>query len=168
MASLARWWRHLTTGPVALRRRFPPDVLSTIDDTIIRAEAGHRAELRVVLEAALEPRQLLADPDARDRALELFASLGMWDTEANNGVLIYVLLADRRVEIVADRGYNHRVLPAQWDAVCRRLEADFAAGEWSAGCRSAVVAVSELASAHFPLRAAGDDRNEISDRTLLL
>jgi uncharacterized membrane protein len=163
---LKRWLQNLTTLDLALRRAFPPDTLSAIDAAVARSEAHHAAEIRCAIEAALPLGALVQGVTATERAAEVFASLRVWDTAANNGVLVYVLLAEHAIEIVADRGFTGRVTPAEWAAICRGMEAELAAGRPAAGLLGAVAAMSELACRHFP--ADGADPNELPDRTLLL
>ena len=135
-----------------------------------RAEALHRGEIRFAIETALPPLAVLRGVPAHERAVELFAHLRVWDTAHNNGVLVYVQLADRHVEIVADRGLTGRVSDADWAAVCRLMEQHFAAGRFEAGAVAGVEAIGALLAAHFPAGAAGDlaAANELPDRPALL
>lgn len=163
---LRRWWQNLTTTHLALRRLFPPHVLSAIDAAIGASERDHRAEIRVAIEAALPPAGLRRGATPADRAASVFATLRVWDTAENNGVLLYVLLAERAIEIVADRGFAGRVTTEEWAAICQAIVAEFAAGRHEAGVLSGLDAISALARRHFPV--AGGDRNELPDRTVLL
>ena len=113
-------------------------------------EARHVGELRFAVEGGLEFERVLGRQDARDRAIELFGKLGVWDTEHNSGVLIYVQLVDRRIEIVADRGISARVAQAQWDAICRRMEAAFRDRRFEAGALAAIGEITKLLAQHFP------------------
>jgi uncharacterized membrane protein len=151
-----------------MRRRFTPAVLDAIATAVRAAEQEHRGEIRVVVEAALDVWSILDGTTPRARALEVFARHRVWDTDENNGVLIYVLLADRDVEIVADRGYGGRVTAAQWEAVCRAIEAEFRAGHWQQGLVAGVAAAGRIVRTHFPLTAGHADRNELPDRPALL
>jgi uncharacterized membrane protein len=149
--------------------RFPRAVLDAIEQAVARAERTHAGEIRFVIETALPPLQVLAEVSARARALEVFSALRVWDTEYNNGVLIYVQLADRRVEIVADRGIAARVAAAEWQAICRLMEEHFRAGRFQQGAESGVDAVGALLARHFP--AATNRKfvgNELPDRPTLL
>jgi uncharacterized membrane protein len=158
--------RHLLLPFWVLQRRYPPQVLSQIEQRIAEFERAHAGELRFAVEHALEIGDLLAGLTPRERALELFGLLRVWDTEHNNGVLIYVLQAEHAVEIVADRGIARCVPQADWDAVCRRAEAQFRGGHHAAGALAAVEGVAQLLAQHFPARIAG--RNELPDQPLLL
>lgn len=129
-------------------------------------EKSHLGELRFVVEGALEPGDVLAGTSARERAIDLFSLLRVWDTEHNSGVLVYLLLADRRVEIVADRGIHAHAGSENWDSICRRMEADFAAGRFETGALDGIRAIGELLTRHFP--ASGDNPNELSDRPVVL
>jgi uncharacterized membrane protein len=163
-----RWFKHLFMTRRGLHRAFPPATLDAIEDAITRAEQRHGGEIRVAVEAALEPAELWAGTAPRARALEIFAGLGVWDTEANNGVLVYILLADHDVEVVADRGFNGLVSSAEWSAVCDRMEERFRAGDFAAGTVAGVEAIAELIGRHYPLGEAGRQRNELPNRPTFL
>lgn len=161
-----RWLQNLLSTPLAVRRRFPSHVLRDIEAAITELEQRHAGELRFVVETALDFTQLRAGLSARARAIEQFGRLGVWDTEHNNGVLIYVLFAERRVEIVADRGIAARVPPSEWEAVCRAVEVEFRDGRFREGSLAAIAGVGGLLARHFP--AAKGDRDEQPNRPLLL
>jgi len=163
---ISRWLQNLTTTHFALRRHFPPATLSAIDAAIASSERDHRAEIRCAVETALPVGELIRGITSAARAAWVFSGLRVWDTAANSGVLVYVLLAERRIEIVADRGFAGRVAPAEWEAICREMEAAFREGRYEAGTLSALERISALARRHFP--ADGEDRNELPDRTVLL
>jgi uncharacterized membrane protein len=164
--NLTRMARHLFSSARRMRAQFSPEVLADIEAAIGAAEAQHAGEIRFAIEAALAPQRLWHDLGARARALELFARLNIWDTQANNGVLIYVLWADRAVEIIADRGINERVSVAEWEHVCREVETLYKAGQYAQGSRTAVAGVARLLAQHFPAaRASG---NELPNQPILL
>ena len=148
----------------SLRRAFGEAALSAIEQAIADTERTHGGEIRVALEASLEPGELFGDLTPRQRAVHAFAQLGVWDTELNNGVLIYVLWADRDVEIVADRGFNGRVSAEQWTAVCHRMEQLFSQEQAADAVISGIQAAGKLISQHFP----AVDRNELPDRPVVL
>lgn len=161
-----RWLQNLMTTHFALRRHFPPATLSAIDAAIAASERDHRAEIRCAIETALPVGELFRGVTSAARAAGVFSDLQVWDTAENNGVLLYVLLAERSIEIVADRGFAGRVTAAEWARICREMEAAFAAGRYEAGTLSALERIGALARQHFP--AGGEDRNELPDRTVLL
>ncbi|MEO8444447.1 MAG: TPM domain-containing protein [Gammaproteobacteria bacterium] len=163
---LRRWLQHLTTTPLALRRRFPAPALAAIEAAITASEQEHRAEIRCAVESVLPAGRLFRGMTSAARATEVFARLHVWDTAENNGVLLYVLLAERKIEIVPDRGYAGRVSAAEWAEVCAALECAFGAGEYAAGTVAAIDRIGVLARRHFPARDG--DRNELPDRTVLL
>ncbi len=163
---LRRLLRHLVATRWATRRRFTPEVLQAIETVITETEGRHAGEIRFAVETALDLPALWSGISARQRAIEVFARLGVWDTQANNGVLVYVLLADRDIEIVADRGIAGRVSEAEWAAVCREAEDSFAAGRYREGAEASVRGVARLLGRHFP--AEGGDRNEQPDQAVLL
>ena len=166
MQRLLRLARHLVETRFATRRRFTRPVLDRVEQAVAAAEAHHCAELRVVIETDLDAWSIIRGKTARHRALEVFAGLHVWDTEANNGVLIYVLFADRAVEIVADRGFNGLVAPEEWASVCRAMEAEFGQGRWEHGALAGVEAAARLLARHFP--GTGRQGNELPDRPVLL
>lgn len=163
---LRRWLQNLTTTHFALWRWFPATTLAAIDAAITASEQHHRAEIRCAIETALSAGQLLRGVAGPARAAEVFASLGVWDTAENNGVLLYVLLAERTIEIVPDRGFAAVVTPAEWAGVCAEMEVALGAGRYEEGTVMALEQISTLARQHFP--AMGYDRNELPDRTVLL
>lgn len=158
--------RHLFATRWATRRRFTPAALQAIEAAISETEARHAGEIRFAVETALDLQSLWCGKPARQRALEVFSLLGVWDTEANNGVLVYLLMADRDIEIVADRGIASRVSAAEWAEVCRDAEDCFAAGRFEDGAAVAVRGVARLLGRHFP--AGRGDRNEQPDQPVLL
>ena len=162
----ARLLRHATASHWRTRMLFPAATLDAIEQAVSRAERAHGGEIRFVIETALTPQHILNQVAARSRALEIFGHLRVWDTEANNGVLIYVQLADRNVEIVADRGIAARVSAAEWEAVCKLMEEHFRAGRFQAGSIAGVEAVGNLLARHFP--APGHVHNQLPDRPTLL
>ncbi|HXH01049.1 MAG TPA: TPM domain-containing protein [Xanthomonadaceae bacterium] len=167
MARLPRLWRHLF-APTA-RRLFPEAALAQITEAIAQGEARHRGEVCFAVESALPWRAVVAGTQPRARAQEVFAQLRVWDTAANNGVLVYLLLADHRIEIVADRGLDGRVSAEQWDGVCLLMEERLRAGDAQDAALQGVLAVTDLIAQHFPPAADdSDDRNELPDRPHLL
>jgi hypothetical protein len=162
----ARIARHLLTLHGAVARAFPPAALANIEKVIAKAERGHRGEIRFATEAALESAALLHGQTARERALEVFSLLRVWDTEENNGVLIYLLLADRDVEIVADRGIHAKVPAGQWEQICRRMESGFSKRQFEHGVVAGIEEVSRLLARYYPPKPG--DRNELPDKPVIL
>lgn len=163
------WYRfiqHVVLPDWWLRRHFPTAVRQRIEAAITTSEQHHAAEFRFVVESTLHPVQLLRGETARQRALAVFSQLRIWDTAANNGVLIYLLLADRDVEIVADRGFNGRVEAAVWENICREMEAAFRAGRFESGALLGIARVDELLRRLYP--ADETNRNELPDQVALL
>ncbi|TCZ83832.1 TPM domain-containing protein [Lysobacter sp. N42] len=161
-----RWLRHLFAPSSA--RTFPPAALERIARAIAASEARHTGEICFAVEAALPLSAVLVGQRARDRAGEVFARLRVWDTEGNNGVLVYLLLADHAIEIVADRGLAGRVADEDWAAICAGLSAALRAGDAEAGVLRAVDAISALLERHFPRPEGYVDSNELPDRPHLL
>ena len=166
---IGRLLRHVTATHWRTRMLFPTATLDAIEQAIKRAELTHAGEIRFAIETSLTPRHVLNDVTPRAHALEVFSHLRVWDTEANNGVLIYVQLADRTVEIVADRGFEGKVSAAEWEAVCRLMEEHFRAGRFQVGSIAGVDAIGNLLARHFPqasIRAI--QSNQLPDRPTLL
>lgn len=163
---LRRIGKHLLQHNWRAKRIFPPAVLATIEQAIKAGEATHSGQVRFVVEGALDGKPLFRDQPARERALDIFSQLRIWDTAHNNGVLIYLLLADRDVEIIADRGIDARVGREGWETICKAMEADFKAGDFSGGVVRGIEAVSRQLAAHFPKAAGG--RNELPDAPVVM
>ena len=158
--------RHLVEHHWRARRVFTPRVLADIEQAIKAGEATHCGQLRFVVEGALDGRPLFRNQPARARALDIFSHLRIWDTAHNNGVLIYLLLADRKVEIVSDRGIDAKVGAAGWEAICRGMEADFRSGRFKAGIIKGIAAVSRELAKYFPPDA--HPRNELPDKPIVI
>ena len=163
---IKRIGRHLIERPWRVRRLFPPRVLAAIEQAIKAAEAAHSGQVRFVVEGALDGAPLFRDQPARERALDLFSQLRVWDTADNNGVLIYLLLADRDVEIVADRGIDAKVGAAGWEEICKAMEVEFRAGNFARGAIKGIDAVSRQLAAHFPREGGG--KNELPDAPVVM
>ena len=164
--SIKRTAKHLIEHHWRARRIFTRAVLSRIEQAIKAGEVTHAGQVRVVVEGALDGAPLFRDQSARERALDVFSHLRIWDTEHNNGVLIYLLLADRRVEIIADRGIDARVGEAGWQSICRAMEAEFRARRFEAGVIEGIRAVSRELAKYFPPQ--GPHRNELPDAPVVM
>ena len=159
---LARFFRHVWMSPVQAARSFSTETLDAIQKAIAASESRHRGEVCFVVEAELGTEQLWAGLTPRDRAKQVFAERGVWNTEENNGVLIYLLLADRDVEIVADRGVDRHAGKDEWEGICGMMTAHFHAGRYREGAIAGVAAVSALLERHYP--STGGGHNELEDR----
>jgi uncharacterized membrane protein len=165
---LRRTLRHWLTLPGQLRRAFPESTLRRIREEISASEAHHSGEIRFAVEAALPSSYLWRDAPARERALSVFGKLRVWDTEHNNGVLIYVLVADHRVELIADRGIARLVGDDQWKAIARAMREHFRAGAFEQGALEGVRAVGALLQQHYPLAAGERSPDELPDAPVVL
>jgi uncharacterized membrane protein len=163
MNRIARLLKHRWFDDVDARRAFGREGLAQIETRVAHSERHHSGEIRVCIEAGLPLSYLWRDASARDRAIAMFAKLRVWDTQDNNGVLIYLLLAERRIEIVADRGLNDRVPAEQWAAVTQGMADAFRAGRFAEGVNAAIDAVDRLLRAHFPLAPGAVTPNELPD-----
>lgn len=164
--SMVRILRHWLVPSWVAARRFGTALVNDIGLAVVEAEAGQRGEIRFVVEGPLPFAYLWQRKDVRSRARDLFAALGVWDTEENTGVLIYVQLVDRKVEIVADRGIAAKVPQVAWDAICRGMETAFRARDFRAGALTAIQRIGALLTEHFP--ADVRNPNELPDRPLVL
>lgn len=162
--SLKRLIRHLLMTHWRVRRAFSQSTLQAIEAAIAKAEQSHGGEIRFAVEGELDPQALWNDVTPRARALQLFGGLGVWDTADNNGVLIYLLLADRDVEIVADRGFSGKITSEEWAAVCRSMEQAFGSGEFRRGALDGIAATSALIARHYPSR----DRDELANAPVVM
>jgi uncharacterized membrane protein len=165
--NLKRLVRHLFTDHWSARRAFPAAALRAIEKAIGEEERRHVGELRFAVEASLPLAELLRGASAHDRAVDWFGRLRVWDTERNCGVLVYLLLADRCVEIVADRGIHARVGDAAWKAICGEMQREFAHGRFERGVVAGVRAIGGLLAVHFPADE-GDTPNELPDKPVML
>lgn len=166
LAQLSRLKRHLLTTARSGRRAFPAATLKAIEATIAAGEALHRAEVCLIIEPALTPTEVLQQVSARERARTLFALHRVWDTEENCGVLIYVNLADHKVEIVADRAIGRLVDPGDWQAICHTMTHGFARGEFHDSVNTALQKLNALLQKHYP--AQGARSNQLDNRPVLL
>lgn len=158
--------RHLCATRAGTRRRFSRQVIDAIEKAVAEAERKTSGEIRFAIETALDIPELWADKSPRECAIDAFSQLRVWDSELNNGVLIYVLMADRDVEIVADRGAAARISPSEWEAACRLMESHFREGRLREGAIAGVEAVGGLLERAFPSRAA--NRDELPNQPTLL
>ena len=163
---LMRLARHIATTHLSTRRQFNPQVRAAIEQAIRECESRHNGQIRFVVETALDLPELWHDLSPRRRALQVFGQLGVWDTAENNGVLIYVLMADRAVEIIADRGIAARVAEAEWGTLCRQMQHHYRAGRFQEGSVVGILGVGALLGRHFPGRAASG--HELPDQPVLL
>jgi uncharacterized membrane protein len=164
--SIGRIGRHLVEHHWRVRRIFTRPVLDRIEQAIREGEATHSGQVRFVVEGALDGAPLFRGQSARERALDVFSHLRIWDTAHNNGVLIYLLFADRDVEIIADRGIDAEVGAMGWENICRDMEADFGAGRFEAGVLKGIAAVSRELATYFPPRGRG--QNELPDKPVVM
>lgn len=166
MKILTRLFRHLFTTAAAGKKAFPPATLKAIAEEITRGEQRHRAEVRLIIEPALPLFAVLQGISPRERARALFAHYGVWDTEENCGVLVYVNLADRKVEIVADRGAGKTIAASDWHITCRTLTKGFAEGKFHDSTIAALAQLNGLLERHYP--SDGSTANELPDKPLML
>jgi uncharacterized membrane protein len=164
--NIKRVFRHLVMTHWEVNRAFPRQTLIAIEQAIKASETAHVGEIRFVVEGALHSTPLLKGQSARERAVDVFSQSRIWDTEHNNGLLIYLLLADRAVEIVADRGIHSKVGSREWEDICRKMEAAFKQANYEGGVVSGIRAVTQHLTKHFPASGAG--QNELPDKAVVL
>lgn len=168
MNFIQRFLRHVWMSPMLVRRAFPTATLKAIEAAVGASEKVHRGQVRFVVEAELTSAQLWAGLPSRQRALEVFSMLRVWDTEENNGVLVYVLLADRKVEIIADRGIHRHVGSERWQAICKELELHYRKRDFAGGSVAAIEKISAELAHYFPPGVNAANGNEQADRPVLL
>lgn len=161
-----RFLRHAVHDHVSVRRAFAPAALAQIEQAIAEGERIHRGQVCFAVEGGLPLLRVFHRLTPRERALEVFGLLRVWDTEENAGVLIYLLLADRDVEIVADRGIDRRVDGEEWRAICSRMETMFGDGRYAEGAAQGIAEISALLARHFPRTTPSP--NELPDRPVIL
>lgn len=166
MNTFSRLIKHLSTTTASGRRAFPEATLKAIEEAITEGEKRHRAEVRVIVEPALSALAVLNRMSARERARELFAHYGIWDTEENCGVLVYINLADHQVEIVADRGVGRTIAAQDWQAICRTMTQGFARGDYHNSTLAALAQLNALLQKHYP--DDGSTRNQLVNRPVIL
>jgi uncharacterized membrane protein len=168
--SVCRFFKHMFSHPWQVNRHFSAGALHNIEKAIAVSEKTHGGEIRFVVEAGLHPYEIVFKKTPKKRAIELFGRLNIWDTEYNNGVLIYLLLADRDVEIVADRGIDKHVGHDNWEKICREMEALFRKGEFEAGVLQGIAEIDAHLQRHFPHKNSNKKpkKNELSDKPLVM
>ncbi len=166
MKHMRRLAQHLFYFPWRLRQLFNKQVLAAIEREIAASERHHSGQIRFAVEANFGLLPLLRGVRSRARALDVFAQLRVWDTEQNNGVLIYLLLAEHRVEIVADRGINAKLDQAVWQAICHEMQLALHRGDYASGVCAGIRAIDAHLTAHFPATRAAD--NELPDHPVVL
>ncbi|WP_407187511.1 TPM domain-containing protein [Bradyrhizobium centrosematis] len=164
--SIKRIARHLVQHHWRAKQIFPQAVLDRIEQAIKQGEATHSGQVRFVVEGSLDGAPLFRNQPARARALDVFSHLRIWDTAHNNGVLIYLLLADHDVEIIADRGIDAKVGAAGWESICRAMEAEFSSNQFERGVIAGIAAVSRELAKHFPPQ--GPHANELPDAPVVM
>lgn len=164
--NIRRIIKHLTMTDWQIKQAFTETTRIAIEESIKASEAAHAGQIRFVVEGALDCAPLFKHQSSKERAIDVFAQLRIWDTEHNNGLLVYLLFADRAVEIVADRGIHAKVGTQEWQSICRRMESDFKQANYKDGVLTGIDAMTQLLKKHFP---ASDDRsNELSDKPVVL
>lgn len=164
--NIQRIVKHLFVTDGQVGRTFGRSTLNKIEAAIKASETEHVGEIRFAVEGGLDGAPLFRGQSARDRAIELFSQLRVWDTQNNTGVLIYLLLADKAVEIVADRGIHATVEAQEWSKLCRQMESAFKQSDFEGGVVGGVQAVTRHLKQHFP--SDGHDRNELPDKPVVL
>lgn len=164
---MMRIFRHLMTGQSTVKRAFPPATLTVIEQAIAQSETTHAGEIVFAVEASLDLSRLIKNQSVRDRAIDVFSLLRVWDTEYNNGMLIYVLLADHNIEIVADRGIHTKVDQATWEIICHTMKNAFSHKQFEQGVLAGIEQLTQILQEHFP---AGTNKkgNTLPDKPVVL
>lgn len=166
MVKPMRWLKHTFMLPWYWRLKFPASVLNAIEKAVQKSEIAHRGELRFAIENSLAPGWVWRGMTARQRAWQVFSNLRVWDTEENSGVLIYILLADREVDIVADRGISKQVEQSEWDRIAALMKTEFATGRFQEGSLAGIAEITQLLARHFP--ADHTNINELPNRPVII
>ena len=163
---IKRWCTHTFATSGRVRKLFPKTTLKAIEMAIAQSESHHSGELRFVIENSLTMRQIWSGLSSQQRAVDIFSNLRVWDTEENSGVLIYLLLAERTVQIIADRGINKKVPQSEWDLIVQAMQNRFRQGDFQAGSITGIERITALLAHHFP--ADADNPNELPDAPVIL
>ena len=161
-----RLCKHLGTLPSATHRYFPVASLRRIEQAIAKSEATHSGQIRFVVEGNLDAIDILRKKSGKKRAIEIFSQLRVWDTEENNGVLIYLLLADHDFEILADRGVHHHVGEVGWEKISQQMEKCFRQGQFEEGVLQGIEQIGQHLAQHYP--AKGNNPNELPNAPVLM
>lgn len=161
-----RFFKHFWLGSSAVKHCLPKSALDNIEQAIKQGEQHHAGQICFAVEASLDSRDLWMNKSARQRGIEVFSQLRIWDTEQNNGVLIYLLLADRDVEIVADRGVDNKLGKQAWEAICHDMETSFRQGEFEQGIVKGIYRVSQHLAEHYPNEV--EKVNELPDKPVVI
>ena len=164
--NLTRIVRHWLVTKWHVSQAFPRGAMRAIEAAIMASESTHAGQIRFAVEGGLDGIALIKGQSARERAIEVFSQLRIWDTQHNNGLLIYLLLADRAVEIVADRGIHDKVGSAEWTRICRQMETAFRQSDYEKGVLGGVQAATAVLAEHFP--ASGSNANELPNKPVIL
>lgn len=164
--SMSRLLKHLCSGSWLVRDYFPAPMRATIQKAIAASELRHSGEIRFAIEASLPTSNILRGQTARDRAIGVFSELRVWDTADNNGVLLYILIADHQIEIVADRGINAVIPQAEWEDLCHKIEAHFKDSRFEEGVLLGIEEITKKLEKHFP--RGTQDKNELPDEPVVL
>ena len=168
MGKLMRVLNHGWRDPADARRALGAGAVERLAERVRQSELAHSGEIRVCVEAGLPLSYLWRGAAARERAVTLFGKLGVWDTAHNNGVLIYLLLAERQIEIVADRGIDAQVAGGHWQALVAGMSQSFGDGRFEDGLNRAIDAVGALLGEHFALAAGVRGDNELPDAPVIV
>ncbi len=164
----SRAYRHLAATHRGAHKLFSNETMERFQQTIAEGEATHRGEVRLIVESALPLRKIRRGMSTRQRALDLFGTFRVWDTEENNGVLLYINVADRRLEIIADRAAARRIGDPHWQTVAGLAQQAFKEGEFEGGVTDALGAIHRALAKAFPADADRARRNELSDAPVVI
>lgn len=166
MQKMKRLWQHIKPNPY--RAQFGNELASKLEQTITHAEQGHRGEIRLVIESRLPSARIWQNTTPRARAIDWFSQLRVWDTEGNTGILLYLLLAENQLELVADRGIASKVPQAQWNEICAQLQSHLARHEVEVGLNTTITQLGQLLQQHFPLENAQANPNELCNQPVII
>jgi len=162
---IKRLFRHLLIWPGVISRYLPADAMQRIEAAIAQSESMHLGEICFVVETNLHVFDIFRKISGKKRAVEVFSQFHVWDTEQNNGVLIYLLLADHDFEILADRGIHHHVGNAGWEQICQQMEVMFRQGQFEAGVLYGIAQISQQLVQHYPTNS--ENINELGNAPVI-
>jgi len=165
--NITRIFKHLLHLPWLVHTKFPPQTLRKIEACIQKSETEHSAEIRFAVESSLGFFDLLQDTSCFDRGVDVFSELRIWDTENNNGVLVFLLLADRKVEIIADRGLNDKIDKEEWLAICQVMEKSFSQHHFEIGVIEGINHITETLAKYYP-KIKQNKIDELSNKPVIM
>lgn len=167
MMRLKRFFRHRWVNEASTARLISPELLQRLEQRVHASEQRHSGEIRIYVETSLPMHYLYRNEPSsslvRERAVAMFSDLRVWDTAHNNGVLIYLLVVEHAIEVVADRGLNAWMSATAWTRLIEDMGGAFRRGDYEGGLTNALEEVSAVLVQHFPVEIGDTNPNELPD-----